>query len=567
MQDAWRACSAGNDERDRSRRSHLGSAAGPTHPTSTSLSVAVRRIAANLDPKRTGLSGAKRLDLSLQLLSGRIRDARLAQFHRLISALPAEERDWWIGTLHTLLMPSTERRRLAAHFTPPNLARRVLELAVEAGIDLRTARIIDPCAGGAAFLGTVADELRRSNIDAGNALRRLKGLEIDEHLAVLARAILARRLGRTSVPAHVISVGDALSTGMKETFDAVLANPPYGRMLGVPKEKRMRWAHLADPGHVNLYALFVGLALDLLRPGGIAALILPASFLAGPLFGRLRTHIRTHAKIISVHVLDDRNGVFFDVAQDTCVLLLRKGQSGNALRWGAIAVDGTARPLGNTVLPQDFAAPWPMPLSNLPHSHGLAHLSHWGFEVRAGYFVWNREGHRMSKNRASPLDFPLVWAVNVNAGKKVHPEARDGDGVDFVRFEKPSQAILRQRSVIVQRTTNNRQRRRLVAGPIAASVLARYHGFVTENHTLTLIPTNDGADLELICQLLGSASVDAMYRRIAGTASISVRALRELPLPWPEHLRAALEVGLPFEDAVSKAYTMGTRETHERTPD
>jgi adenine-specific DNA-methyltransferase len=473
-----------------------------------------------------------------------------------------DEHGWWVGHFYTLLMPSALRQRLAAHFTPPAVARRVLTLAIEAGLDLTTARILDPAAGGAAFLSTVAGIMQERAVPTKDILARLHGVEIDPYLAQLAEAILAHRLGVPYSKRNIVKAGDSLSLQYDGPYDAVLANPPYGRLLGLSRRQRLRWAHLANPGHVNLYAIFVGLSLDLLRTGGLAALVLPASFLAGPIFTRLRKYIQKHSEVISIDILNDRNGVFFDVSQDTCVMLLRKGQAKSMPRWGLMSAEGSLKPLGKVPLPEEPGSPWVMPLEGLPTAPAdtLARLSNWGIRVKSGHFVWNRERRRMCKAKRSAFDVPLVWAQNISPGKLIRPASKHGTGIDFVRFAKDSSAIIRKPAVVMQRTTNNRQHRRLISASIDPSVIRTHGGFVTENHTIVLLPMDDSVDLKTVTQLLSSSAVDAMYRRVAGTASISVQALRELPLPWPQNLRAALARKLPFDKAVTEAYAMVNRE-------
>ncbi|WP_370640453.1 N-6 DNA methylase [Myxococcus sp. XM-1-1-1] len=562
MLGAWREP---RSKRERASEASSTSVSGPHLQSAgaivaTSIALAVKRTAAVLNAGRLGLSGAKRLHFSQQLLSVQVGDPRLELLHSLLSTLPADERDWWIGNFHTLLMPAALRRRLAAHFTPPTLARHVLAFALEAGMDLRAARVIDPCAGGAAFLSTLGEAMLQSGAPPEDILARLTGLELDPQLAALAEAILARRLGLASLGRHVVSVGDARRAQRNASFDAVFANPPYGRLLGVTKAERRRWAHLAEPGHINLYAIFVGISLEFLRNGGIAALVLPTSFLAGPLFARLRAYIRSQAEVLSIHVLEAREGVFLEVTQDTCVMLLRKGTGSGRVHWGLIPNRGSSIPLGTSVLPSGPNMPWVMPARSLPeNTDHLARLSNWGLQVRAGYFVWNRERHRMRTARKGRFDVPLIWARNVSCGSPVYPVAKDTRGMDFVQFDRDSAAIIRRSAIILQRTTNNRQPRRLIAAPLAPEVLSKFGGFVTENHTLVLLPDENktaSPNLNLIAQLLGSAAVDAMYRRSSGTASVSVAALRDLPLPWPADLQATLAQGLSFDDAVRVAYEM-----------
>ena len=98
-------------------------------------------------------------------------------------------------------------------------------------------------------------------------------------------------------------------------------------------------------------------------------------------------------------------------------------------------------------------------------------------------------------------------------------------------FDHPSTGIVRKPAIILQRTTNSKQPRRLIAAVIPRKIVKKYRGYVSENHTILLIPSAGRAALKLLCKLLNSNAVDRRYRRVGGTASISIGSLRNLPPP------------------------------------
>ena len=53
-----------------------------------------------------------------------------------------------IGMIYTGMMPDRLRAELGAYYTPPVLCERLLDMATEAGVDWRSARILDPACGG-----------------------------------------------------------------------------------------------------------------------------------------------------------------------------------------------------------------------------------------------------------------------------------------------------------------------------------------------------------------------------------------------------------------------------------
>jgi len=112
--------------------------------------------------------------------------------------------------------------------------------------------------------------------------------------------------------AYDVHFGDVMAAG---GFDVVLGNPPWVRGERVPVSARERlarryetfraapagrgFAHLPD-----LAVAFVERALELARPGGVVALVLPSKLLRSGYAGPLRLLVRRTA---TVRVLDDRS--------------------------------------------------------------------------------------------------------------------------------------------------------------------------------------------------------------------------------------------------------------------
>jgi adenine-specific DNA-methyltransferase len=269
------------------------------------------------------------------VIERRLADRSVREF---FSDLPDDERHYWIANLYALLMPNARRRRLAAYFTPPHLADHAIDAMVAAGIRPGHHRILDPASGGAAFLVPLAARIAESGHARGarakkiiqDIQRTLHGVEIEPGLADLSQALLE----------HLLS-GEIDSSGVKfgslvqradtlqlerpeELYDAVIGNPPYGRILRPTSSTLKRYRPVIADGYVNLYALFVEQALQWVRPGGVISLIIPISFVGGPYFAELRKRILQTASVLRLDLIDKRSDVFMDVLYDLCVLVLRR---------------------------------------------------------------------------------------------------------------------------------------------------------------------------------------------------------------------------------------------------
>jgi adenine-specific DNA-methyltransferase len=227
-------------------------------------------------------------------------------------------------------------------------------------------------------------------------------------------------------------------------------------------------------------------------------------------------------------------------------------------------IDQPNRPLGILDLPKFptrriWALPDEKQKEGLFHP-GLDTLLDYGYVAKTGYFVWNREKERYRVGKKPrPNEVPLFWAHNVKPGFRCKPyDGKPGtDRIGFVKIKSASIAIVHTDAIIVQRTSNKHQSRRLIAAVVRKATVPGGRGFVGENHTIVIIPDPDSKQkiaLNALCRLLNTAAVDARFRRMSGSVSVSTRALNQLPLPAVAEIRAALKLGIEDEKAAEVAY-------------
>jgi adenine-specific DNA-methyltransferase len=518
------------------------------------------------------------LEICRMIIDGRALDLKTRAF---FAGLPEDEKHYWISSLYALLMPAARRRKLAAYFTPPHLAQYAIDLLATAGIEPGKGRILDPASGGAAFLvplaARIAGRARQRGASAENILRTIEstlaGVEIEPDLAKLSKALLADLLGK-----EIRSAGRKPNVSIKQAdtlrlpapdilYDAVIGNPPYGRVFRPSKAMREAFAPVITDGYVNLYVLFLEQALRLVKPGGVICLIIPTSFVGGPYFASLRKRILETSHVLSLDPIDKRSDVFLDVLYDVCVLVLRK--KGLSARipvptCSLLMIGQPNRLLGNLELPeQPTGRMWALPDEKQKDGlfqTGLETLRDYGYVAKTGYFVWNRERHRYRVGKKPrPTEVPLFWAHNIKPGTQCKPYAGKpgADRIGFVKIKADSTAIIRSHAIILQRTSNKRQSRRLIAAVVRHSAVPGERGFVGENHTIIIVrdpKKRATVKLSVLCRLLNTAAVDSRFRRISGSVSVSTKALNQLPLPAADEVSSRFVRGCDNELAAQLCY-------------
>ena len=204
---------------------------------------------------------------------------------------------------------------LAQHFTPAAVARLAWDaVGAFAGKELGAgARVVDPAAGEGALLAGV-----------GRAYQTT-GIEIDAGLAERGRSQADR-----------FYTGDGLLGTFPEvedgSFDCVLANPPFGKLgpmlplFGAdgPGRLAQRFRLLDGQKHIRAFpveSLFVERALQLTRPAGWLALILPEGFFANARQQGVRDWLLARTEVRAVVALP---GAFNKV--QTALVVLRRSK-------------------------------------------------------------------------------------------------------------------------------------------------------------------------------------------------------------------------------------------------
>lgn len=481
-----------------------------------------------------------------------------AQTAAALEALSPAQAAYAIGTLYTTLLPAPFRARHGVFYTPPELVECLLIMAEEAGIDWKTARVLDPACGGGAFLIGVASRMVRALEDAEPTIAlqsiaaRLHGFDLDPFGAWLAEAMLAITLeplacatGR-SIP-RLVDTRDSLDLDPHEMekCDLVIGNPPYGRITLSP-EQRLRFARSVY-GHANLYGLFTDAALHWVKRGGVIGYVTPTSMLSGLYYKELRALLAAEAAPLSVNFVSERNGVFADVLQETMLATYRKGGVPVAGKVGFINVARDnkilSRKAGHFTLPATPASPWLLPraaeqarltrrLRSMPHR-----LADYGYGVSTGPLVWNRhKGQFRQKPEAAAI--PVIWAEAVTSNGRFLWRSEKRNHAPWFAATRPMDdwLIVAQPCVLVQRTTAKEQLRRLIAAELPPRFIREHKEVTVENHLNMVrgIRPNPSVPPATIAALLNSAAVDAAFRCLNGSVAVSAFELEELPLPAPK---------------------------------
>ncbi len=200
---------------------------------------------------------------------------------------------------------SAERRgALSAHYTPEDLARRLVGMAFDrydmVGAE-RPPRVCDPSCGAGSVLLAAADELVARGVSPSEVLReRLLGCDIDPAAVGAARWAMqqwARDVGEPSPPEPRIIEGDALNLpkGFPEV-DLVVGNPPFASPLSSAVSRRPH-TNQGGGAYADEAVVHLGAAVNMVSPGGVVCLLQPQSVLGSRDAAGIRDEIERSARL------------------------------------------------------------------------------------------------------------------------------------------------------------------------------------------------------------------------------------------------------------------------------
>jgi len=221
-------------------------------------------------------------------------------------------------------LSSLRAKKLGRYYTPPSLARPLVEWAIR---DEKT-RFLDPSFGGCSFLVAAAERLR--GLGAKVPGRRVYGVDIDKRARdYLTPLYQAGALGSNFLTTDFLALEPGEIPG--GPFDTVCGNPPYVRHDLIADRKLETaidatcGANVTVPRNASYWAYFLIHSIRCLKFGGRMAMILPTSFLYADYANTIWSHIAANFQSIVVAALQER--VFYD-SEESPVILFADGFGG-----------------------------------------------------------------------------------------------------------------------------------------------------------------------------------------------------------------------------------------------
>lgn len=226
---------------------------------------------------------------------------------------------------------SVPKSRGGTHFTPPALARSIVDHALMQIIDLSSRQsliVSDPACGSAAFLHEALRGLRRAGF---NGALRIVGRDVSVPAIAMARFTLTLALQDWTPAGGAeldLRVEDALLRPGFPEADFTVMNPPFISVIAQTAEQKAQLRAVVGDraGSRGDYSMaFVTRALEALKPGGVLGTLFPASVLTYEAATSWREHLRSEGDVRLLASIGDF-GLFSQALVHVACAVIAKGQ-------------------------------------------------------------------------------------------------------------------------------------------------------------------------------------------------------------------------------------------------
>lgn len=440
------------------------------------------------------------------------------------------------------------KQKMGQYFTPISVADYMAQLVTQSKDHLR---VLDPGAGVGILSCALCEKL------VGNI--NLETYETDPDLADCLEMCLLytgewmKARGRTlrfeiNQNDFVMTQASSLQWPTNDTFDIVIANPPYFKLSKA--DPRAKAAAAIVHGQPNIYAIFMALGAALLKVGGQFVFITPRSYAAGRYFSRFREYFFSKMRPRTIHLFDSRRDVFSDVLQESVILHAERSDQNRQV---IVSSSANSRDFGEVKKRT-------LPLSEILNGDNILHiplsdqhdgiaelvrawpasLSDYGMQVSTGPVVPFRAIQFVGSSGDVPKTHaPLIWMQNVKPMQITWPLPRKSQ---YISQDGAEKLLLPNRNyVVLRRFSAKEEQRRLIAAPYLAEINTSWIGL--ENH-LNYIHRPKGTlsieEARGLAALLNSDLMDVYFRISSGNTQVSATELRATPLP---PLEAVREIG------------------------
>lgn len=334
-----------------------------------------------------------------------------------------------------------------------------------------------------------------------------------------------------------------IKLGNREHFTHAILNPPYKKINSGSEHRALLRAVGLET--VNLYAAFLGLAIELMEEGGELIAIIPRSFCNGLYYKPFREWIFQKTSVEHIHLFHSRTSAFIDdeVLQENIIIKLVRGKTQGRVTISTASdarlSDLQTHEYGFSEIVNDADSQKFIHVPTSPSHTGAAgvplaarSLDEIGLEVSTGPIVDFRLKEFLREQPESG-SVPLLYPTHFVNGYLEWPRQSRKPNAIVNNAETQKWLYPNGSYTVVRRFSSKEERRRIVAHVVDPSAFtANAIGF--ENHLNVFHSGKRGIAKNVahgLAVFLNSTAVDHYFRRFSGHTQVNATDLRLLRYP------------------------------------
>ncbi|MDY6970344.1 MAG: Eco57I restriction-modification methylase domain-containing protein [Spirochaetota bacterium] len=352
----------------------------------------------------------------------------------------------------------------------------------------------------------------------------------------------------------ILSKGDRFNVdgyldSNQEGYDFVIANPPYFKIKKDSNQAKLMKSIVK--GQPNIYALFMALSAQLLKPGGQMTVLTPRSYCSGAYFKLFRKWFFRLMKPTKIHVFESRKELFreYKVLQEMIILTaIKKSQPPKNIKVSMSIGENYAKneikihksSYKNIVVENDDVI-IRIPTSSLDQkiaeefiklSYNLDTL---GFKVSTGPVVPFRTKEYLIKDIKGQNNYvPLLWMQNIVSGKIIWPISIKDKQIAIINEGLAKKILVPKGNyVLIKRLSSKEGKNRIVSGVLTKKSLD-FDFIGIENHMNYIWKykgSSSADELYGISALLNSKLFNRYFQIINGSTQVNASEIRKIPFP------------------------------------
>jgi adenine-specific DNA-methyltransferase len=494
-----------------------------------------------------------------------------------------------LGELYSYLLPKDWKSTNGFFLTPFNITDwMIIQSDFLRTFELPFKSTMDPCSGTGRFFLSLIKLLYKSDKLKLLDLSKLVGFDKDPFSVFICRVnlsfqyILLMKITEYSEQVQLISkIADIITyldflnpsvmklnrfissdnqeiTKLDKIFnkippfnngiDFIFCNPPYNKIQLTAKQQKLFQKSIY--GHVNAYAVFLHLSINLASNDGLITFIMPESFRSGLYFKNLRKFLISNTSLNKIVLINSRTGIFNDVLQGLGIFQFQKTREKKNETESEIYIinsndDLSSKQIDNFSVRESkiiyfhdqetyfvfgenkksyqiFAK---VQLKSIPFQDFVI-----GLEVTTGHIVWNRLKELLKDGKSASLtknDYPLIYSDNYDSFT-FNFKGKSNRKRYITMTKKISNFLMKKPVILVKRVTAKEQTQRIIATLIPVSL----SNFFIENHS-NIISSASWNFIDQLCILgyLNSSIANYLFTLLNGNTQVSATELRVLPFP------------------------------------